>query len=163
MSFGLNFPHFWNGPGSELYDETNPLHRCVNYSSLDLGLLRCTSQLVMWLWPPVIQQELDKFRFQANNRRVRKQKQKSLPSGVSPNIAYTFPEKFGGTDQLQPVDIEVIQEILDQMQAEKDALADWGIPEDFAQRAQAAFVETRIVEVSVSNIWIVFQCILLRL
>jgi hypothetical protein len=121
------------------------------------------SWLAMWLWPPVIQQELDKFRYQANNRRVRKQKQKTLPSGVSPNIAYTFPERYGGADCLQTVDVRVIQDILDQMQAEKDALTDWGVPEDFSRRARTAFEEMCAPEISISNIWIVFQCILLRL
>jgi hypothetical protein len=117
----------------------------------------------MWLWPPIIQKELDKFRFQANNRRVRKQKHKTLPSGVSPNTAYSFPEKFGATDRLQPVEIPVVQAMLEQMQEAKDALDDWGVPAVFARRAQAAYEQTRIPSISISNVWFVFQCILLRL
>lgn len=110
----------------------------------------------MWIWPPVIQRELDKFRFQANNHRVRKQKHKQLPSGVTPSIAYSLPEKFGTTDMLQPVDVNVINEMLDQIRGEDDVSFDWGVPDDFAKRAQEAFKRTGILEVTVTNAWFAF-------
>jgi hypothetical protein len=94
---------------------------------------------------------------------VRKQKDKRLPSGVSPNTAYTFPEEYGGRNCLQPVDVVVIQEMLDEMQEEKDRLSDWGVPEDFAQRAQRALDVYSVGEVNLTNIWFVFQAVLREL
>ena len=92
----------------------------------------------MWLWPPLMQRELDKFCHFANNRRVRKQINKHLPSGVTPSFSYTFPERRGGRDCLQPVDTEVVEEILQDVEAEKKALTDWGVSADFVARAEEA-------------------------
>ena len=111
----------------------------------------------MWLWPPLMQRELDNFCYQANNCRVRKQKDKILPSGVSPDYAYDFPECFGGTDCLEPVDVGIVQEMLDSMQKEKDSMSDWGVPEEFADRAQQVYDTLGISEVTMSNVWLVFS------
>ena len=123
-------------------------------------LIILLSYLAMWLWPPLMQRELDKFCESANNRRMRKQKDKLLPSGVPPNIAYTFPERFGGEECLQPIDRNIVQEMLDGMQANHDALTDWGVPEDFATRAEAALNRLRVREVTMTNVWLVFAGIL---
>src|ERR1700742_4696207 len=116
----------------------------------------------MWLWPPIMQKELDKFVHFANNRRMRKQKDKVLPSGVTPDFAYTFPDQFGGRDCLIPVDRQVVKEILDDMEAEKDALTDWGVPPEFAAAASAAAIslEINIEECSLNNIWWIFAAII---
>lgn len=103
-----------------------------------------------------MQKELNKFCYEANNRKVRKQKDKLLPSGVSPNIAYEFPERFGATDCLEQVDVRVVEEILDCMQEAKDALSDWGVPKDFAICAQKKYEELSVQEVTMSNVWLVF-------
>src|ERR1700749_4573448 len=106
----------------------------------------------MWLWPPLMQKELDRFRKSANSRKVQKQKDKVLPSGVSPNIAYTLPEKYNGEECLQPVDVDLIDAILADMQPQKDALSDWGVPEEFDRRAQDAFDRLPIREVTLQTI-----------
>jgi hypothetical protein len=108
-----------------------------------------------------MQKELDKFRQLANNRRVRKQKDKILPSGTTPSFAYTFPEEFGGRDCLQPADVAVIDEILTGMEAEHRALTDWGVPAEFARRASAA-VQTlgiSLEQMDMTNVWTVFAAI----
>lgn len=116
----------------------------------------------MWLWPSIMQRELDKFRRFANNRRVRKQKDKALPSGVTPNFSYNLPERFGGRDCLQPVNVAVVEEILQDMEEQKNALTDWGVPPVFAARAEAASIQAgiRIQEVTMDNAWSVFALIL---
>jgi hypothetical protein len=115
----------------------------------------------MWLWPPLMQRELDKFRCLANNRRVRKQKDKICPSGTTPNFAYTFPESFGGRDCLQPVDVNVIDEILADMVDEHRALTDWGVPEDFAQRAKLGVrrLGFDLAQMEMVNVWTVFAAV----
>ena len=119
----------------------------------------------MWLWPPIVQRELDHFREVANNRRVRKQKDKILPSGVSPSYAYTFPEDYGGVDCLQPVDREVIEEVLHDLEPEMVALTDWGVPPEFARRAQAIcdMINLKVNQVSINEVWVAFSAILAHL
>ncbi|KAF9502150.1 hypothetical protein BDN71DRAFT_1343800, partial [Pleurotus eryngii] len=40
--------------------------------------------LFNWIWPPLVQEQLDIFREYWNNHRISKQKNKLLPSGTSP-------------------------------------------------------------------------------
>jgi hypothetical protein len=105
---------------------------------------------------------MDRFRDEANNKRVRKQRNKILPSGVSPHIAYLFPERYGGEECLQEVDLALVQEMLetDLMQRAKAQASDWGVPEEFARRAEAALRTLEIEEVTLQNIWIVFTALL---
>ena|ERR1700753_90945 len=117
----------------------------------------------MWLWPPLLQKELDDFCVLANNRRMRKQKEKLLPSGVTPNKAYSLPEDFGGTDCLQPVDLGIIQEILDDMRPEHEVLTDWGVSPEFAERAEAILRRLKIKEVTLTTVWVIFASILSHL
>ena len=117
-----------------------------------------------WLWPPLIQRELDRFRDDANSTRLRKQKNNALPSGVSPDLAYTFPERFGGADCLKVVDVSLIREMLDsdELQEERRLASDWGVPDQFARKAERAMQTLRIQqpEVTLQNIWITFSAVL---
>jgi len=143
QNIGHKFPHFC-GAGAGVYEEDNPVHR----------------NLAKWLWPPLMQKELDSFRHYANNHRIRKQKDKRLPSGVTPSFAYTFPEHFGGEDCLQPVDMQVIEEILEDMKPKAEQLMDWGVPPEFEARAQAGFDSLEIKEVTITTVWVVFTALL---
>jgi len=143
QDLGHDFPHFW-AAGADVFDDNDADHH----------------YLAMWLWPPLMQRELDKFCFSANNRQMRKQRDKLLPSGVTPNVAHTLPERFGGEDCLQPVDRQVIQEIMDEMRENYDALTDWGVPPEFAARAAAACDRLQVHEVTLMNVWVVFSSIL---
>jgi hypothetical protein len=110
-----------------------------------------------------MQRELDKFREEANSRRVRKQRDKALPSGVSPNVAYTFPEKFGGENCLQLVDIQLVEGILNDMQKEKEVLSDWGVPLEFRMRAQEVYEYHGSPDVTMETVWLIFSAMVLRL
>ncbi|KAF7975358.1 hypothetical protein HWV62_9675 [Athelia sp. TMB] len=48
--------------------------------------------LFNWLWPPIIQAELDEFSEYWNTHRIWKQKNKNMPSGAAPRDVYTSPE-----------------------------------------------------------------------
>src|SRR6201999_3190311 len=108
--------------------------------------------LAMFLWPPVMQKELNKFVHLVNHRRVRKQNDKNLPSGVTPSFSYTFPERFGGRNCLLPVNMLIIEEILEDLKAEHDRNMDWGVPPEFRDRAEAAFDRLHITELTMGNI-----------
>lgn len=114
----------------------------------------------MWLWPPLMQKELDKFCQFANNCRMRKQPDKLLPSEVSPKFAYLFPERFDAHDCLQTVDVQIVEEILNDLEEEKRMLTDWGVPEEFSERAKEVLQMIEVGEVTLSNIWIVFNAML---
>ena len=115
----------------------------------------------MWLWPPVIQKELDRFREMANSRRMRKQKNKILPSGVSPNLVYTLPERFGAHDCLQPVECRVVQTILNDMQAEQDYLTNWSVTPTFAKRCKQLLPTAgiQVEKISLETVWMAFNAL----
>lgn len=117
-------------------------------------------QLLMWLWPPLIQCELDNFRHYSNNRQMRKQPEKLFPSGVSPHFAYSCPEEFGARECLQTVNLQVVNDILRELEDEKRMLSDWGIPPEFAERAKAALDMAGVDSITLSNVWVVFNAIL---
>jgi hypothetical protein len=85
-----------------------------------------------------------------------------LPSGVSPHIAYTLPERYGGEDCLQPVDLKLIREMMDsdEMREARALATDWGVTPEFARRAEAALKTLRIEEVTLQNVWITFSALL---
>ena len=115
----------------------------------------------MWLWPRLIQNALDEFCQLANSRRSRKQRDKLLPSGVSANTAYVFPERFGGHDCLQPVDVSTVEQILDDMVEVKEHIATWGVPPEFALRCEHAKICAGIrEEITISNVWPTFFALL---
>jgi len=46
------------------------------------------------------------------NREPPPGKSKSLPKGVTPHLAYTFPEKYGGMNYLQPIEIGIVEGLM---------------------------------------------------
>ncbi|KAG6882477.1 hypothetical protein C0993_010407 [Termitomyces sp. T159_Od127] len=81
------------------------------------------SDLIQWLWPPLIQAELDKLRDRFNNHVVRKDSSKKNPSGVAPNVAMALPEKHGGENCLQQVDTSILPGLIEVIQKGEDVLA----------------------------------------
>ncbi|KAJ7653566.1 hypothetical protein DFH06DRAFT_1270086 [Mycena polygramma] len=51
--------------------------------------------LFNWSWPPIVQGELDHFTERWNSHVIRRQRNKLMPSGVSPNELYAHPEYYG--------------------------------------------------------------------
>lgn len=69
--------------------------------------------MLAFVYIPVIQRELDNFRSIWNNRRIRKQRNKELPTGVPEHI-YSCPEKYGAKKCGFPVAEEQLSEVADQ-------------------------------------------------
>ena len=113
--------------------------------------------LALWLWPPLMQQELDDLRDRLNSRRMRKDKNKLTPSGCSPNEAYDLYEDYNGVHCLQPVDTAVVQQIMDDIERERNPVIDWGVPEEFAAHAQEVYDSLDISNLTMKNVWIVFK------
>ncbi|TFK58765.1 hypothetical protein BDN72DRAFT_966259 [Pluteus cervinus] len=117
-------------------------------------------ELVQWLWPRLIQQELDTFRDHANNHTVRLDRHKALPSGTSPNIAYSLCHKWGGENCLKPVDVAVVKRLMDEVGG--DGLIQFVTPE-YAEKAQAIYDALDIQNITFENVWGVFSRMLLKM
>ena len=85
---------------------------------------------------------------------MRKDKTKAGPSGDSRNNLYFMPEKWGGKDLLQKVDIAVIHELKEMVGGE--SLLQFVTPE-YAAQAEAVYHNLGIQELSIDNIWFVFE------
>jgi hypothetical protein len=115
------------------------------------------SELVQWLWPTLIQQELDTLKDQFNNHVVRKDRGKKLPSGVSPNIAYTLYKEYGGENCLQPIDPNFVKSLMEGIGGE-DLIRFVSV--EYAAHAQAVFETLGFVALSFHNVWLIFSAMM---
>jgi hypothetical protein len=115
------------------------------------------SQLCQWLWPVLLQKELVTFMEFRNGARMRKDKNKPGPSGMSRNDAFSLPSSWGGRNCLLPVDIDVIREIKVAMGG--DAILEF-VSVEFSQQAQVAFDSLGISELTFQNVWTIFEAML---
>jgi len=146
--WGHNIPYFWK-EGEGDFIEGNELH----------------IYLVRFLWPKMIRHSLDKARELLNMHRMRKNPRKTLPSGCTPNEAYSLHARYGGEWCLQPVDVAVVRELMEFVCDGRDLMNDWGIPVEFEERATAALTSfgLRDDQLTEQNIWYVFRAMLERL
>ncbi|KAF8482338.1 hypothetical protein JB92DRAFT_3149094 [Gautieria morchelliformis] len=114
-------------------------------------------ELVQWLWPKLIQQELDELRDRFNNHRVQKDRNKVLPSGVSPNEAFTLHEEYGAENLLQPVNKGVVRELM--VSIGGDDLIRF-VSVEYAVHAQEVYYSLGIQKLTMFNVWTVFQAML---
>ncbi|THU97404.1 hypothetical protein K435DRAFT_662838 [Dendrothele bispora CBS 962.96] len=70
--------------------------------------------LFLWVWPKVVQNEIDGFVQYRNQNRLRKQTAKSLPSGATPNMIFYSPECYG----YNRWDVSVPKEALDALRSQ---------------------------------------------
>ena len=51
----------------------------------------------------------------------------------------------------------MVREIMDDIEKERNPVIDWGVPGEFAARAQAVYDSMNISELTMKNVWIVFS------
>ena len=105
------------------------------------------------LWPTLIQQELDNFKDRMNCHVTRYDRTKKIPSGVSPDVAISLCTEYGGENCLQPIDVDVVQQLMDGVG--NDAIQ--FVPVEYANRAQEVFASLGVARLSFQNIWQVFS------
>ncbi|KAJ7815603.1 hypothetical protein B0H13DRAFT_1532784, partial [Mycena leptocephala] len=74
--------------------------------------------LVNWIFPPLIQSQLNDFRTYRNQHIIRTQSEKDMPSGHAPADALKHPALSGGIDCSIRVPKEAIQEFRDALTEE---------------------------------------------
>ncbi|KAG2133446.1 hypothetical protein BD769DRAFT_1627428 [Suillus cothurnatus] len=140
LQWGENVKIFWEA-GSGIYDE------------MDLRQY----DLVQWLWPKLIQQELNQLQEQFNNHRVRKDSSKKLPSGVSPNVAFALHVEYQAENCLQVVDCEVVRQLMESIGGE-DLIRFVSV--EYENHAQTIFTNLGFKELSFHNVWNIFSAML---
>lgn len=112
---------------------------------------------MQWLWSTVIQKELNELKDHFNNHIVRRDRSKLIPSGVAPNVVFSLHEQYGGEDCLQPVDPGVIHQLMEELGGEE--LIQF-VSLAYASKAQAIFNTLHIQNLTLQNVWHVFQAML---
>ncbi|KAJ7826448.1 hypothetical protein B0H14DRAFT_2817192 [Mycena olivaceomarginata] len=108
-----------------------------------------------WIWFPAIQRSLDQF-CEQNNHCIRKQKNKILPSGGTPNKFCSNPTAYGGKDCLILVDEDVIDQLLEEACAEAHEHMRY-VDDEFDVLAQEAYMALEEPEITLQNAWTVFR------
>jgi hypothetical protein len=117
-----------------------------------------SSELVQWLWPKLIQQELDQFKDRMNNHKVRSDINKMNPSGVSPNVCYALCQKYGGENCIQPIDIALVRGLMEDIGGEELVRF---VPLEYATRAQGVYDGLNVENFTFENVWLIFSAMLL--
>ncbi|KAJ8579873.1 hypothetical protein M405DRAFT_869891 [Rhizopogon salebrosus TDB-379] len=140
VQWGDNVKVFWEA-GEEIYNDMDPRQ----YS------------LVQWLWPRLIQQELDKLKHRLNTHTVRYDRDKLLPSGVSPNIAMSLHEDYNAENCLQLVDRDVIKNLMEEIAGE-DLIR--FVDSEYSAAACLIFDNLGFTVLTFENVWQVFSAML---
>lgn len=115
------------------------------------------SELVQWLWPKLVQQEIDELTERLNSHPTRLDRKKQLPSVVSPNVAYTLYQEYDAENCLQHVDVDVVQKLMDDMGGEELIRF---VSVEYAARAQGVFDSLNVSKLTFENVWEVFSAML---
>ncbi|KAG2340669.1 hypothetical protein BDR05DRAFT_950211 [Suillus weaverae] len=117
----------------------------------------CFSDLVQWLWPQLIQQELDKLKHWLNTHTVQFNRNKILPSGVSSNVAMALHKDYGAEDCLQPVDCDVVKNLMVEIGGK--VLVHF-IDMEYRPHAQLIFDNLGFKDLTFQNVWPIFSAML---
>lgn len=110
-----------------------------------------------WIWVPLCENYIAEFVNTYNNHQVRRQPNKQGPSHASHLYTYSFPEQFGGEDQLVRGDMNLIDQIMENHQG-KAAMEFF--PAWFDVVASHVFVLVGQPERSFKTAWDVFDIML---
>lgn len=115
------------------------------------------SALVQWLWPRLIQQELDTLKHRLNTHTVRYDRDKLLPSGVSPNVAILLHKDYDAQNCLQLVDRDVVKNLMEEIGGE-DLIR--FVDSEYSAAAQLIFDGLGFTVLTFENVWSVFSAML---
>ncbi|KAJ7718982.1 hypothetical protein B0H14DRAFT_3629712 [Mycena olivaceomarginata] len=112
--------------------------------------------LFNWIWPPIVQGELDHFTERWNSHVIRRQSNKLMPSGVSPNELYAHPEYYGGRCFAIPVPKDAVSALRKTLKLTRKAALLW-VPEEFDTIAWQVYEMLGSPLCSAETAWDVFS------
>jgi hypothetical protein len=166
---GLNLKdHILRGKELHIFNATAIYHVYVLVFALALllchaGHVSCIySELFNWIFPPLLQGELDEFREYWNNHHIRPQVDKINPSGHAPAQLMAIPHMYGGKYCGAPVPTDVLQQMREVLVEDVGPVEEhlrWVSPE-FAELAQTAYEAIDSPPLTFSTSWDVFQAMI---
>ncbi|KAK7013005.1 hypothetical protein R3P38DRAFT_3007997 [Favolaschia claudopus] len=112
-------------------------------------------QLFNWLWPKILQLCLDDFVDYWNSHRIRSQRGKRLPSGVSPNYICDFPERFGLVKFGERVPQEHIDALRQKIPRSRDECYRW-VSDEFNTQAFGVYEQIGSPKLKLVDGWTIF-------
>lgn len=115
--------------------------------------------LFYWIFVPLVQSALDEFRVYWNQRTVRWQSGKDMPSGHVPDDAAAHPQFYGGIDCLIRLPKDVISDLRQYLADEAGPREEFRrfYPEDFVPVAEEVYLSVGRPELSLLTAWRVFS------
>lgn len=92
---------------------------------------------------------------------MRKQKDKQLPSGGSPDDFYNYPERHGGEECGIDVDMDVITQLLDDSEEGKKHMC--FVDEEFEPLVEEAYEAIGSPAITLHSAWTVFRHLVVAL
>ncbi|POW07460.1 hypothetical protein PSTT_08218, partial [Puccinia striiformis] len=120
--------------------------------------IRVPRLLFLFLWIPVFQASVDIWVDSYNHYRKRFDKLTTLPTGCTPDFAYTTPESFGTTDQLVRIPSQHIDCLSKQFYPDKEEMF-LHTPLEFHEVASSVVAQLgfHFLRIDFGNVWIVFH------
>ncbi|KAG2144454.1 uncharacterized protein EDB93DRAFT_1251690 [Suillus bovinus] len=128
VQWGDNMKVFWEA-GEEIYNDMDP----------------CQYALVQWLWPRLIQQELDTLKHRLNTH------------CVSPNVAILLHKDYDAQNCLQLVDCDVVKNLMEEIGGE-DLIH--FVDSEYSAAAQLIFDGLGFTILTFENVWSMFSAML---
>ena len=116
-----------------------------------------TRGVALWLWAKIVQLRLDNIKRENSRHHVRFQKNRLLPTGGTHGNFYRHPERWGGRDQLVPVDLTVVDSLIEKHMPPR--LFQFGTDEMVAL-CESLYAGIGSPEVSAVNGWAVFTAMI---
>jgi hypothetical protein len=117
------------------------------------------SSLVYWIFVPLIQKALDKFRDWWNGHRIRYQKEKLMPSGHVPEDVLENPGRWAAKDcriRVERDAIDVLRGYVTEDAGPREEHYRW-YSNRFEQSAEDAYMAIRKPKITVDNAWDLFK------
>ncbi|KAJ3749794.1 hypothetical protein EV360DRAFT_56777 [Lentinula raphanica] len=118
--------------------------------------------LFQWLWPKIVQKHLDEFKVMFNTNATRYQRDKVLPSGVSPEIVYDFPQMYNFKFVDCQVAPEAVEELRKGIPVSREEVFRW-VSDEFDLLATKAYEKIGSPQLDCDVGWAIFNkmiCIL---
>ncbi|KAJ7636300.1 hypothetical protein FB45DRAFT_702891, partial [Roridomyces roridus] len=142
-----------NFSGRDLKAATDQGHRDRNFVPGEGG---GGGHLFHWLWSRIVQNAVDLFVEYWNTHKTRNQRNKALPSGVSPQDVFDKPQNFGLEFGGIEVDREFVRELRKTLPKSREECYRW-VPEEFEVQAVAAYEHLGSPALRITEGWTIFS------